>query len=157
MRLSNLVGFVLLFVIFPGVSSALDVYESTLSKNKVLIRVSDSEAQKVSRDQRYATALGIEAAKQMLLLSGIPESITGKVAAAGTAQGLSSKYASDIYSHARKYKQGFALQYQVDLPGVRTLWKASGQGDPFIPGTPAAKAILDIVNRLANYELQKSK
>jgi hypothetical protein len=133
-----------------SVCRSVEVYPSKLSSNKVMVRVSDEEALMVKRDLSVANQLGREVTGKMLLLVGVPESVTGKVAAATVAAVLWGRYSNDIRDTVKEYGQGFTLGYYVEIEKLRALWSASAVGDPLMPGTEASKALIDIINELAN-------
>jgi hypothetical protein len=127
---------------------ALRAYESRLSKNRLLIVVGDEEAKRVAHDKSYRMRLGEEAASKALRVVGLPSSLTGKAAAMTTAIPLAQKYGLDIERYARKYKQGFTLQYHVNIQGLRQLFSAAEIGDILVPGGPGVSAVNTLVNAM---------
>jgi len=152
--MSELLTITIVLLIATQNAQALRVYESQLSSNAVMVQISDEEAKAIVDDPDVAARLASEVTIQMLEIVGIPSSITGKVAMAPVAVVLSSKYSADIYRLSKKYGQGFTMKYHVDLEGVRQMWDISEVGDEIIPGTPAARAVLDVINRLVNTALE---
>lgn len=149
--------FVLLTVIcvVPN-ASAVDVQESTLSPGQAVVVQFTPDEVRRGREMTGASRLGVEVANGMLRLSGLPESVTGRVAAVGVWSVLCNKYAVDIYREANRVPDGnnLSLRYEVDLEGVRRVWAASAVGDPLMPGSEGTGVIVDILNRLLTAILQ---
>lgn len=158
MRLFTTLTIILLATVLVAKSTfAIAVYESQLSSNAVNVQISDEEARAVVDNPAYARSLAVDVTREMLLLAGIPSSITGKVAAAGVAQVLISKYNSDILLLSNRHKQNFTMKYNVNLEGVRSAWDSdllNKYGDELMPGGPVLKAALSIINMLVNASLR---
>lgn len=133
-------------------ASAVTVAESTLSKNAVVVTMTASEV-KEAKTRTGSIKLGATVAKEMILLAGVPESMTGKFAAVSVWAILCAKYEGDIRDYASKTPDGnnLTLKYSgVDLDGVRRVWAATEAADHAIPGGELIKMILDTINKLAN-------
>lgn len=135
---------------------AVSVEESRLSKNSVVVRLTAQEVEK-ARKKTNATIYGADVARKMLRLAGVPESVSGKVAAVAVWAVLCRKYEGDIYRYAKKTPKGnnLTLKYSgVDLEGVRKVWAASGAADHVMPGGEVTKMIINTINRLLNAVLK---
>lgn len=133
-------------------SKAVTVEESTLTRNSVVVILTAQEVEEAKKPSG-ATKLGIEVAWKMIRLAGVPESVSGKVAAVGVWAVLQRKYEYDIHSAAKKLPAGnnLTLKYSgVDLEGVRKVWAASGAADHVMPGSELTKLIIDTINKLIN-------
>ncbi len=146
------------FVLIMLLSTAIfgqEVYKSSFSNEKVNVLLTAQEIWKVKTNRNYSDILGSNVAWQMIKLSGIPESITGKVAGLAVWTILQRKYASDIERLAKTTKKCYnvTLQYKVNLEGVRKIWELSKYGDHIMPGSESSKQIIDLVNKLINSAL----
>ena len=132
----------------------VDVYQSKLSSDHVMVLISDQEAQRAAGDTNYAKTLGKTTRDQMVGLVGIPSSITGKTALFSIMGILAKQYERDI-SNAAKQSGGtsFSLKYKVNIEGLRQLWRASSLG-AMLPTGSGADDALSILNKLANGRLE---
>ena len=150
----HIIGIALSLVLAtPSFLRAVQVYESPLSTNAVCIHLDANEVASAQGDRLAAQALGVEVASQMILLAGVPESISGKVAAIPVWETLCIKYGSDIRKYTKSVPEGnsLTLKYRgVDLKGVRWVWQASSLGDPLVPGSELNRAVLKSINTLLN-------
>ena len=147
----------MLLLVSFSTSEAIEVYESTLSKNAVNVHLSSSEVTNAKASKKYCGRAGREVGEQMLGLAGIPESITGKVSAMTVCESLCLKYRHDIRKAVRNVPKGnsVTLKYYVNLEGVRTLWRLSDEvGDDLMLIGGATKTILGVANELTNARLQ---
>lgn len=151
------VGFVALMVISPAY--AVRVYESTLTEDAICVQFTEQEVLSVQSDASNAQFLGRRTAEELIKLAGIPESITGKVAAFTAWVPMCEKYRLDIIRATNRTPRGnpLTLKYRgVNLEGVRALWEASAVGDFILPGGELTKQAADAANRIINLFL-KSK
>ena len=134
-------------------SEAIEVYESTLSKNAVNVHLSSEEVANAKASKKYSGRAGREVGEQMLGLAGIPESITGKVAAMVVCETLCLKYKHDIQRAVKDVPKGnsVTLKYYVNLEGVRDLWRLSDEvGDDLMPVGSCTKTVLKVANDLVS-------
>lgn len=139
---------------------SVDAYESPLSENAVCINFSPDEVAYAKADRHNANALGVEAARQVLLLAGMPESISGKVASLPAAVTLSVRYGKDLWRVSKGAKPNSYLTlkyYNVNIEGLRRLWELSGIADEFIPSSGPGKEILNAINKLANATMELNR
>ena len=146
----NIVIF-LLSITYCGPAAAVRVEESTLSEKKVNVILTSGEVEQ-GRTRSGANVLGLDVGTKMILLAGIPESVTGKVAAIGVWSILREKYATDINRECKKAPEGntLTLSYRVDIEGVRSVWEASKPADLAIPGSQLTNAVVSVINELIN-------
>lgn len=129
-----------------------EVYESRFSKNTVNIELSAEQVMSVKSNAFNAELLASNIAWDMIKLSRIPESITGKVAGIGVFKVLKDKYKGDLILLCNNTEddKNLTLSYKVNLEGVRRVWAASGVADHATPGSEVTKAIADVINRMIN-------
>ena len=150
-----IVGFIALMAITPAY--AVRVYESTLTEDAICVQLTEQEVLSVQNDARNAQYLGRRTAEELIKLAGIPESITGKVAAFTAWVPMCEKYRLDIIRVAKRIPRGnpLTLKYRgVNLEGVRALWEASAVGDFILPGGEVTKQAADAANRIINLFLR---
>ena len=137
--------------IYCSKADAVQVRESTLSQHAVIVVLTHQETSEV-RNRENAKALGAQIATKMMKLAGIPESVTGKVAAVAVWGVLCEKYGSDTNKYAKTTPKGhqLTLKYRINLDGIRHIWKASGYADNAMPGSGVVKTLISIVNELMN-------
>ena len=136
---------------------AVDVYESTLSKNAICVSLNDSEVSFAKQSRENSTVLGRETASQLLVLAGVPESVTGKVASIAVWSVLCNKYSKAIYKQSKKTSVGSNLTlkfYGVNLDAVRKIWSASSIADHAMPGGEVTKALVSTLNDFINASLK---
>ena len=136
---------------------ALDVYESTLSKNAICVSLNDSEVSFAKQSRKNSTILGRATATQVLSLAGVPESVTGKVASVAVWSVLCNKYSKAIYKYSKKTSDGSNLTlkfYGVNLEAVRKIWSASSLADHAMPGSELTKALISTLNEFINASLR---
>lgn len=146
-----LVGTSVLMLVSPVY--AVRVYESQLTENAICVQLSEQEVLSVQNDADSAQYLGRRTAEELIKLAGIPESITGKVAAFTAWVPMCEKYRLDIIRAAKKTPRGnpLTLKYRdVNLEGVRALWEASAVGDYILPGGELTNTAADAVNKIIN-------
>jgi hypothetical protein len=156
MKMCTRLGALMLLLASFSTSTAIRVYESTVSDNAVNVYLSSEEVAHAKASKKYCRRAGREVGEQMLGLAGIPESITGKIAAMIACESLCLKYRHDIRKVARDIPEGnsVTLKYYVNLEGVRDLWRLSDEvGDDLMPIGKATKTILDVANQLTNARL----
>ena len=134
-----------------------EVYESTLSKNSIIISLSPDEVAQARKSKDNSRKIAVRAAWKVLELTGIPESVTGKVAGLAVWDVLVLKYTSDIYKLTRNLteRQAISIKYLgVNINAVRAIWTVSEAGDELMPGSEATKQAVDVINTLINAYLQ---
>ena len=140
-----------------GEHDGIRVYESTLSERAVLVNLSPEKVAMAVASEVSCQQIGHSVAEKMLGLAGIPESITGKVAAMLVCETLCLKYKHDIQKAVKDITKGnsVTLKYYVNLEGVRDLWRLSDEvGDDLMPLDPYTKTVLKIANELVNTRLE---
>ena len=153
-----IVALVLMIMSIPAFS--VDVYVSTLTKDAICVRLTEQDILSVQNDASTAQYLGREIAYDLIEEAGIPESITGKVAAFVAWVPLCEKYTLDIKRVAKEIPRGspVTLKYSgVNLNGVRKLWRASAVGDYILPGGQLTKQAADAINRIINIYLSSQR
>ena len=146
---------ILLLLWHPAYS--LDVYESPLSTNAICVSLDEDEVSFAKQSLNNALELGRETATQVLLLAGVPESVTGKVASIAVWSVLCNKYSKNIYKYSKSTPEGSSLTlkyYGVNLEGVRRIWAASGLADHAMPGSELTKALISTLNEFINASLR---
>jgi hypothetical protein len=149
----------LAFTVHPIRMLAVEVQQSTSSRNAVVILLASDETDQARRGFGSSLPLGREAAIQVLGLAGVPESISGKVAYLPVLIILAEKYARDMHRYATRTGAGssFMLKYYgVNIDGLRQVWLASGVADELLPGGPVGSAVVEAVNEMANILIQSS-
>ena len=141
----------------PKTAFPLDVYPSTLSKNAVCVHLSGADVATAKSSKTKAGELAAQTATKMINLAGIPSSLTAKAATLPVWSALCGKYTYDIYEATKQAPPGsnVTLQYGVDIAGVKRVWAASAAADLAVPGTPAYKAALAVLNAFDNALLVK--
>lgn len=157
MKMCTRLGALMLLLASFSTSTAIRVYESTVSDNAVNVYLSSEEVAHVKASKYFCRHAGREVGEKMLGLAGIPESITGKVAAMVVCETLCLKYQHDIKKVVRKVPRGnsVTLKYSVNLEGVRDLWRFSDEvGDDLMPVGPCTQAVLKIANEFVNSRMK---
>ena len=141
-----------LMLLWPGSTYAVEVAESSLSRDAVVVELTGAEGALATESRSECARLGAETARKMIALAGVPESFSGKVASLGVWTTLTAKYAQDIRSAARQAPQGYmiALKYRVNIEGVRRVWHSSGAADHVLPGSDLTRVFVTIVNEFIN-------
>lgn len=153
-----LVGASLLMLVSPVY--AVRAYESTLTRNAICVQFTEQEVLSVQKDASNAQFLGRRTAEELIKLAGIPESITGKVAAFTAWVPMCEKYRLDIIRAVKGIPRGnpLTLKYRdVNLEGVRALWEASAVGDFILPGGELTKQAADAANRIINIYMRSQR
>ena len=136
-----------------GEHDGIRVYESTLSERAVLVNLSPEKVASAVASEESCQQIGRSVAEKMLGLAGIPESITGKVAAMLVCETLCLKYKHDIQKAVKDVPKGnsVTLKYYVNLEGVRDLWRFSDEvGDDLMPVGSCTKTVLKVANELVS-------
>jgi len=157
MKMCTTLGALMLLLASFSTSEAIKVYESTLSRNAVNVYLSSEEVANAKASKKYCGRAGREVGEQMLGLAGIPESITGKVAAMIVCESLCLKYRHDVRKAVRNIPKGnsVTLKYYVNLEGVRDLWRFSDEvGDDLMPLGSCTKTVLKVANELVSSRMR---
>lgn len=141
--------------VLPHPAAAVSVNESAFNDDKhqyLMVHLDSNELANAKQNVYLARQLAAEGATGMLGAVGVPESVTGKASTLLVWPALCDRLAADFRRTAREVPAGqnVTLRYEVNIRGLRALWAASGEADKLVPGSPATKAVIEIVNKLAN-------
>ena len=149
--IKSLLAIILSFALFNANSQ--DVYKCSFTPDqKMYIGFSHHEVNYLKDNPDAINQATRNAAMKALLLTGLTESITGKVAGVPIHRRLTNRYARDIRRAVRETPRDYnlTLGYQVDFKKLSHLATVANLSDKTIPVGEIASEALSIANDLLN-------
>lgn len=161
MKIAALGLFTLVLITAVTPVLAVRVEESQLTEDAITVILTEREVLILQEStDRDAYRLGEQVAFKLIDLAGIPESITGKVAAFTAWVPMVEKYTRDMKQAVKDVPRGnsLTLKYQgVNLEAVRRLWNVSAAGDYIMPGGELTRKAAGTANDILNIYLKARK